>query len=95
MPLPIKDEQYVCGLGGLCFPFSMISLDCLDPHLSLENMYNPKSLFFLKRNLKREVGRTFVCVCVRVYNELSLSKLYLQSHVIIAKTLPMGLPGDS
>ena len=77
MLLPVQNEQCACRLTwGLHFPISMISLDCLDPHLSLENIHNPKSLFFMKCNAKREVDRT--CVCV--YNELSLSKLFLPSH---------------
>ena len=91
MLLPVQNEQCACRLRwGFHFPISMITLKYLDPHLSLESIPNPKSLLFLKCNVKREVDRTRMCV----YNELSLSKLFLPSHMIIAKSLPVGVSGD-
>lgn len=58
--LPLKDEQCVHRLGGLHCTFNLISLDCLDPHMSLENTENPKLLFFLKGSKVREVERILV-----------------------------------
>ena len=84
MLLPVQNEQSACRLRwGFHFPISMITLKYLDPHLNLESI--PKSLLFLKCNVKREVDRT--CVCM--YNEL-----FLPSHKIIAKSLPVGVSGD-
>lgn len=60
--LLIKGEQCVCGLGGLHFTFSLISFNCLHPRMSLENMYNPKSCFFLKGSNIRAVDRTLLCM---------------------------------
>lgn len=62
--LLIKNEQCVHELGVFHFPFSMISLDCLDPHMGLKNMYNAKTLFFLRGSLKRELETT-LCVCIQ------------------------------
>lgn len=91
MLLPVQNEQCACELTwGLHFPISMISLGCLDPHLSLEKHAILNHFFFLKCNVK--VDR--VCVCV--YNELSLSKLFyhlmwaLQNHCQWELQRPLG-----